>query len=419
MSARKWAVIGLVMVIVSIALPLLLYNAQASSNAFFNQLAERTFVTGSWSPSGNYALLAGLGGCIYRFDGARFVDLTSGAPRGVDWDDVSWKPDGTAFITGITMAQGFQLVTLGFDGQGFTEEPSSGWSTGYPVSSVWAPNGSYALVLASNSYAKFYGNSFSRFTNTSSLYCRSASWKPDGSYALVTCVNYSQGSRSSGALCRYDGNNLSVIDKDLPMMLDCAWRPDGSYALAVGQNHTVAMFNGESVRVLTSGEPGSFISVAWKPDASYALVTGESSLVLKFDGKSFTRIPIATGAQYLWASWMPDGSSAIIYGLVPRYIHISSETGIENWGGGFVWRYDGDHLTQLTPLISAGPSLWPYLGAASVGAVIGLSVILVAARKRKPETKDSEPHDATPVASARAPVLGRLPGKPATREADP
>jgi hypothetical protein len=149
---------------------------------------------------------------------------------------------------------------------------------------------------------------------------------------------------------------------------------------------------------LTSGDRGSFINVAWKPDGRYALVTGEASLVLKFDGKSFTRIPIATWAQYLWASWMPDGSSAVIYGLVPRYTHISSETGIENSGGGFVWKYDGDHLAQLTPLVSAGPSLWPYLGAAMIGAVIGLSVILAAVRKRKPATKDSEPHDATPVA---------------------
>ena len=35
----------------------------------------------------------------------------------------------------------------------------------------------------------------------------------------------------------------------------------------------------------------------------------------------------------------------------------------------------------------AAPSLWPYLGAMSIGAVFGLSIILVAVRKRKPATK--------------------------------
>lgn len=108
---------------------------------------------------------------------------------------------------------------------------------------------------------------------------------------------------------------------------------------------------------------------------------------------SLTKRARVTDAQYLWASWMPDGSNALIYGLVSRYIHISSETGIENSGGGFIWRYDGDHLTQLTPLISAGPSLWPYLGVASVGAVTGLSATLMAARKRKPTKKGIETHD--------------------------
>jgi hypothetical protein len=389
LNPKALITLGLILVAVSIAAPLIFYSSQTGANAFFNKLADSTFVSGSWRPSGGYALMAGLEGAIYRFDGTGFVDLSNAASKGANWHDISWKPDGSAFITGIETAQSSQLVALSYDGGSLTEEPRSGWQTTFPASSTWNPNGSYALILAGNGFARFDGDRFSEFNVTRGFYCRSASWKPDGSYALVTSQNYSQGTRYHGMLCKYDGEDLSVLYKDLPMMLDCAWKPDGSYALLVGENHTVAKFDGESVAILTSGDRGNYVNVAWKPDGSYAIVTGETSMVQRFDGKNFSPLPIAGGAQYIWASWLPDGSSALIYGLVPRYIHISSETGTQNMGGGFVWRYDGDHLTQLTPLITDGPSLWPYLGAASVGAVVGLSAVAVAVRGMRRELRVS------------------------------
>ena len=44
-----------------------------------------------------YSLLVGYQS-ILKFDGIRFLDLSSEVPKGTTWADISWMPDGNALI---------------------------------------------------------------------------------------------------------------------------------------------------------------------------------------------------------------------------------------------------------------------------------------------------------------------------------
>ncbi|MEW5761108.1 MAG: hypothetical protein AB1779_10135, partial [Candidatus Thermoplasmatota archaeon] len=240
----------------------------------------------SWKPNGDYALVVGHAGQVFKYDSACLTQLSTSYPT-LNLYDVAWKPDGS--YASITMRE----FILKYDGTKFTYQP-------IPLTWDYPCDGGYI------------------------------DWKPDGSYALITGLDI-LGIPDYYRIIKYDGSAFNEIYATTTALRGISWKPDGSYAIVVGDAGTVLMYDGTAIKVLSSGITNNLYSVSWKPDSSYALIVGTGGKVIKYNGTTFTDLPSGVTSDLYSVNWTIDGSYALIVG-----------------SGGTALKYDGTNFTKLS-----------------------------------------------------------------------
>ncbi len=344
----------------------------------------------AWKPNGEYAIIVGYSGIVFKFDGNKFEDLTTEADTFCTLASVAWKPDGSyALIAGYQTGSNSKIILLKFDGSIFTEITMPNRNSQLR-SIAWKPDGSYALIIGTSetvfkyteangvadispnirpdsllidiswkydgscalivgggyndgyysTVLKFDGTTFTNISNlfNGNTYIYGVSWKPNGDYALVVANNN---------IVKYNGTEFIWID-NYRWAREVEWKPDGSYAL-IQYEDGVAKYDGSLVTDLSAPEELHDISstsdgIGWKSDGSYCLLVGGSGLVVKYNGNAFN---ILSNYEVYWGSsikvgWKPSGDYAILTDHYSVHTYDGSDFTEIIHDGGFkvVWHPD-------------------------------------------------------------------------------
>jgi parallel beta-helix repeat protein len=275
----------------------------------------------AWKPDGSYALIAGEGGIILKFDGVNFVPIQTYS-KFYSPTEIAWKPDGSyALINGwngpILKYDGKKIVVLSYE-----------WR--YSKTITWSPDGTYALFSFGSRIIKFDGNTFKELGRIDLLDYRLISdlkWHPDGNYILVT--SNSGVNNIGGEIYKFDGSTFTRIFHNSDYEFnEIAWHETGDYALISGciidksgnwrYTSAVWWFDGSNLILIYSNSSYKYCNhVEWNPDYDYAVILGSNGLLLKFDDNGFIDISNRTNtySDLYDISWKPNSNKSLIVGF--------------------------------------------------------------------------------------------------------
>jgi WD40 repeat protein len=169
---------------------------------------------------------------------------------------ISWNHGGTQAL--LVGASGGMFLFQSSTGQ--ISQISSG-TTAYLYSSVWSPNGLYALVAGERGIVLRYNATSVIALNTAGLYDPTAiihaiSWNPSGTAALLV--------GDQGVVLTYDGNQLTRVQSNSPSNLYAiSWL--GSTAYLAGGSGPTLTYTGGVVSALANNTGASLRGWAWRP----------------------------------------------------------------------------------------------------------------------------------------------------------
>ncbi|MEX2225297.1 MAG: WD40 repeat domain-containing protein [Dehalococcoidia bacterium] len=273
----------------------------------------------AWRPHGEYALLVGNRGQVFRFDEGRFDDLPSQSSHNLR--GAAWSPDGA-----LALLAGNRGAVLLYDGQRFHELPSVTAENLRRV--AWAPDNSCALIIGN-------GGVVLRFDrDTGALLplpgdrahtMRSIAWRPDGAYALIGAYSSAYaGYPRPHMLYRCDGRYtqalLATDDQDDAVAI--AFRPGTQppralvLSVAYRDNDAVANklfeYDGSTFATTPVEAPAALLGAAWRPDGAHALICGERGALFRYDGRSIDALASNTNDNLVGPFWRPGEASALV-----------------------------------------------------------------------------------------------------------
>ena len=271
-----------------------------------------------WNPDGSYALVTGSGGTLLRYDGLGFTSVESRTT--LDLFSVSWNSAGDkAVITGG--AGNTKALVMTYDGDELvTVASGSGPNLN---GSMWAPDGSYAMIVGYNGFIQKLDASGLTNMDPPWGHYSGVAFNHDGSRALVTNT-----SAPNTTVLEFNGESFSdPIPTGVSSNLqDIAWKSDGSYGLVVGTGGAILKYDDSGFTDLSNGLRDALFAVDWRADGEQALMVGgvlsldfgqeEKGVVLAFDGKAVQTLNTGLSADktLFGLDWTPDGSYALMVG---------------------------------------------------------------------------------------------------------
>lgn len=292
-----------------------------------------------WNPYGSKVVAVGTRNTIVVFDGFDTQFIFSPGTSGVDWQDVSWRPDGTEAL--VVGSEGRILRLKSKPSPPFVEpslvdSPISGGPLAPVLRSVaWRPDPDLsdgyqgiALIAGDRGALLMYpknGNSAHVFQYPSPL-------RPDYYHIALSPRN---GSMWTGLVVGERGI-IQVIDgysvrppltwecgMALPDLRGVSFNSDSS-SLVVGTRGTVLNVNilGGEVDLVTTDLYLDLNYVTTRPGGTEALIVGDGGTILLSEENAEQRFLSFSGAEgyLLSASWHPEGRHALVVGtpiLIP------------------------------------------------------------------------------------------------------
>jgi hypothetical protein len=240
----------------------------------------------AWSPDGERALLAGNRGAVLLYDGRAFRELPP--VTGENLRRVAWAPDGAS-----ALIAGNGGCVLRYDPKSNTLQHVPGDRAHTLRSIAWRPDGAYALIGG-------YASPRAGYPPPAVLYrcdgrytqailatddeddAIAIDWQPgpgaaaaDPPRALILVSRYGEGDeRLPGKIVSYDGHGFvyrtvpATAKGDVVTLLGLAWHPSGEYALLCGERGKLLTYDGQRMRLLTSGTTDTLVGPFWQPRAS-------------------------------------------------------------------------------------------------------------------------------------------------------
>jgi len=236
------------------------------------QNATHIFTDAKWRPQGDFALIAGHNGTLFRYSGGHFTRIQTNVSQPITC--IAWRPDGRiAFLCGD-----FPYV-LRYDPQ--TDEIirlETGSDAYFLRFAAWRPDGGSAIVMGTLGVLfRYDGTNFIPQNSPTANQWLAASWSPDNRTALLSArggllFNYTEGA-----------SNLTAISTNTTSSIYCiAYNLNGSYAIGAGDGGLVLRYPSSAVNPINppdgDGEGASWLVIS----AAILLAVSAASILVAF-----------------------------------------------------------------------------------------------------------------------------------------
>jgi hypothetical protein len=199
----------------------------------------------AWHPSEGWALIAGNGGTILRYEAAPAGGMEDRvwpipSDRAHTLRAIAFRPDGAYALVGAY---------------------ASRWA-GYPrPHALYRCDGRFLqALLATDDEDDFVA----------------IDWRPGGSEAIIAGYAWrpqEEHSRPQNKLLTFDGAGFTYRRVECDGYLwGAGWRPQGDYALLAGQHGTVLRFDGDHANPIEYEGKENLVGPFWKPDGTLAIM---------------------------------------------------------------------------------------------------------------------------------------------------
>ncbi len=278
---------------------------------------NRTIYGIHWRPLGDYALMVGSGGSLYKYTMSGLTRIETGTTESLY--DVAWKADGSeALVVGNHsalfmwdgVAEDLTAVDIPFDQRFF--------------GAAWDPTGTVAIVVGDLGYvARFNGTGMQVMTSGVTTFIYRVMWRPGADHAVAI--------GDGGLLLTVNTTEVmssTVLDFNWGLWrMD--WAPDGSYAVIVGRDYSGASPRSLVVRYNATGTfdpipvPGNptaglrsidFAQPEGPTPREAAVIAGENSTVLVWSGGSLTDLDAPDDRTLRACSWVGATHRVVVAG---------------------------------------------------------------------------------------------------------
>ncbi len=271
-----------------------------------------------WKPDGEYALICGGFGTLYKTDGKTIENITYLTDGSTHIDEIIWHP---------TKDEALLLSLYGtwvYNGETVSKIPNFVAQHG-----AWHPSGEYAILMNGNIVTKYYNEDHYEQVDLDILRddyerpkmritFKQIAWKPDGSEALLSDYN--------GYVFKYSGEKAIEISNNITngtWYYDICWNPDGSEALLVGKDGRCIRYQNGFFADLSdyfeifetmNGIP-SLLSITWDPINDQYLIISEWRNLVSYKDGQFTDLSDdlnGMSGRCKKIIWRPGGDEALI-----------------------------------------------------------------------------------------------------------
>ena len=329
---------------------------------------NRTLYGIHWRPGGDYALMVGSGGSLYKVTLDEVTQIRTGTDDSLY--DVAWKVDGSealivgnhsALFTWDAVAEELTAVDIVYD-QRF-------------LGATWDPAGEYAIIVGNGGFIGRFNGTHVAAMNTGLIdYIYRIRWRPNADHALAV--------GDSGLVVLV---NTTDIVNSTRLNLDWGlwrldWAPGGLYALIAGKDYRFIPPRSLVVRYNATGTfdslplPGDptissgLRSVHFTSEGPKAAITGENSTVFKWDGHVLSDLNAPYDRTLRGCTWepvsaLPEQGLLVVgnRGVMMRYVQgVWTNRSFDPRGDLFSmdWRPQGDyglvvgaggHISKVSP----------------------------------------------------------------------
>ena len=279
-------------------------------SAFAGMPSSPKHLMGIWGDSSAAVFIVGWSGIILRYDGNRWVEMTSGTTehlRGI------WGHSSASIF-----AVGAGGTILHFDGSTWASMDSG--TTEY-LYDIWGSSSTSVFAVGANGAMLHYNGITWVHMDSGTTEDLSAIW--GHSSTSVFAVG------AGGTILHFDGSTWASMDSGTTESLWDIWGEKSTSIFAVGDNGMILHYDGAIWVTMNSGTSLG-LNAVWGNSSSDVFAAGEMASVFRFNGNEWSNIGAFGSRDWLQDIWGSSGNDIMIVGQ-----------------SGSIRRYDGFEWTLM------------------------------------------------------------------------